>query len=53
MASGPEVNVFIPEAKLSVVARVIPEFGARVRTQGLAFSLTVVYAAKSLAHHPQ
>lgn len=48
---GPEFNIFIPQAKISIVARLIPEFGARVRTQGTSFALTVVYAAKSLAHH--
>jgi hypothetical protein len=48
---GPEFNIFIPQAKLSVIARLVPEFGARVRTQGTTFTLTVVYAAKSLAHH--
>jgi hypothetical protein len=48
---GPEFNIFIPQAKLSVIARLVPEFGARARTQGTTFSVTVVYAAKSLAHH--
>jgi hypothetical protein len=42
---GPEFNIFIPQAKISVIARRIPEFGARVRTQGTSFALTVVYAA--------
>jgi hypothetical protein len=48
---GPELNVFIPQVRLTVIARVIPEFGARVRTQGTTVSITVVYLAKSLARH--
>ena len=48
---GPEFSIFIPQAKITVIARLMPEFGARVRTQGTSFALTVVYAAKSLANH--
>ena len=48
-ALGPEMKVFIPQAKLTVIGRVMPEFGARVRTEGLSVSLSIVYIAKSFA----
>jgi hypothetical protein len=50
---GSEVNVFIPQARLTVIARVLPEFGARLRTQGTTISISVAYVAKSfVAHQP-
>lgn len=49
---GPEVNVYIPQARLAIVGRVIPEFGARLRTQGTTIVLTVAYTAKSLVAAP-
>lgn len=51
-ALGPEVNVYIPQAKLAIAGRVIPEFGARVRTQGTTITITAAYTLKSLARQP-
>jgi hypothetical protein len=49
---GGEVNVFLPKPKLLLGVRVVPEFGARNRTQGVSFLITVAYAAKSLVETP-
>jgi len=46
---GGEVNVYIPQVRVTLVGRVIPEFGARLRTQGTTFSFSAVYVARSLA----
>ncbi|MGH9145882.1 MAG: SphA family protein [Vicinamibacterales bacterium] len=46
-ALGGEINVFIPQAGLTVIRRVIPEFGARLRTQGTTVSISLAYVAKS------
>jgi hypothetical protein len=48
-ALGGEVNVFIPQINLTLVGRAIPEFGARLRTQGTTLSFSAVYMVKSLA----
>ena len=45
---GGEVNVFLPKAKLLPGVRVLPELGARNRTQGLAVLVTAGYQVKSL-----
>jgi hypothetical protein len=49
---GGEMNVFLPKPKLLLGARLVPEFGARNRTQGLTFLLTIGYQAKSLVKAP-
>ena len=49
---GAEVSVFLPKPKLLLDARVVPEFGAHTRTQGLSFLFTVGYQLKSLAKRP-
>jgi hypothetical protein len=36
-AFGPEFDVIIPKHKFNFLIRVLPEFGARSRTQGLTF----------------
>ena len=46
-AVGPEMKVFIPQAKLTVIGRVMPEFGGRLRTEGLSISVSAAYIAKS------
>lgn len=51
-AVGGEVNVFLPKSKLLLGARVLPEFGAHTRPQGVTFMFTVGYEAKSLARRP-
>jgi hypothetical protein len=43
---GGEVNVFLPKPKLLLGARVVPEFGARNRTQGTTVLITVAYQVK-------
>jgi hypothetical protein len=45
---GLEASVFLPKPKLLIDLRAIPEFGAKSRTQGWAFMLTLAYQAKSL-----
>ena len=49
---GGEVNVFLPKAKLLPGVRVLPELGARNRTQGLAVLVTAGYQVKSLIKVP-
>lgn len=49
---GGEVNVFLPTPKLLLGVRLVPEFGARNRTQGLTFLFTIGYQAKSLVKAP-
>lgn len=51
-AIGVEANVFLPKQKLLLGARVLPEFGARNRTQGRTVLITVGYQAKSLVKAP-
>jgi hypothetical protein len=46
-ALGPEFNIYIPKPRLTLLARYEPEFGARVRTQGQTFVLSIVWVAKS------
>ena len=45
---GVEGSIFLPKPRLLVDLRVVPEFGARNRTQRLTFLLTLVWQAKSL-----
>jgi hypothetical protein len=47
-ALGPEANVFIPGPRLTLLVRYLPEFGARNRTQGQTFVVSLVWVAKSL-----
>jgi hypothetical protein len=49
---GGEMNVFLPKPKLLLGVRLVPEFGARNRTQGLTFLFTIGYQAKSLVKMP-
>lgn len=51
-ALGPEVNVYIPQIKMAIAGRVLPEFGARVRTQGTTISISAAYTLRSLARQP-
>jgi hypothetical protein len=46
--AGLEGNVFLPKTKLLLDLRVVPEFGARNRSQGTTFLFTLAYQAKSL-----
>jgi hypothetical protein len=41
------MKLFIPQAKLTVVGRVMPEVGGRLRTEGLSISVSAAYIAKS------
>jgi hypothetical protein len=47
-AIGPEVSVFIPQPRLTLLFRYLPEFEATNRTQGQAFVISVAWIAKSL-----
>jgi hypothetical protein len=47
-ALGPELKVYVPQARLTLIGRVLPEFGARVRTRGTTVSITGVYTLKVL-----
>jgi len=47
-ALGPEANVFIPRPRLTLLFRYLPEFGARNRTQGQTFIISIAWVAKSL-----
>jgi len=49
---GLEGSIFLPKPKLFVGLRVVPEFGARNRTQGVTFMLSLAYQAKSLMKMP-
>ncbi len=50
--AGGEASVFLPKAKLLLDFRVVPEFGARNRTQGVTMLFTVGYQVKSLLKPP-
>ena len=45
---GAEANVFLPKPKLLLGLRVVPEFRAVNRTQGLTLTVTLAYQAKLL-----
>lgn len=49
---GVEANIFLPKPRLLLGARVVPEFGAHNRTQGLTVMITLAYQAKSLVRAP-
>jgi hypothetical protein len=49
---GGEINVFLPKPRLLLGARVVPEFGARNRTQGITYLFTIGYQAKLLVKAP-
>jgi hypothetical protein len=49
VALGPEVKVFIPQARLTVIGRVMPEFGAQLRTEGVSVSVSLAYVARSFS----
>lgn len=50
--AGGEVSVFLPKAKLLLGGRMVKEFGARTRTQGLTMIFTAGYQVKSLVRPP-
>jgi hypothetical protein len=45
---GGEASIFLPKPKLLIDARIV-EFGARNRTQGLTFLLSLGWQVRSLA----
>jgi hypothetical protein len=49
---GGEASIFLPKPKLLIDARVVPEFGARNRTQGLTFLISLGWQVKSLVKAP-
>jgi hypothetical protein len=49
-SAGAEGSLFLPKAKLLLDARLMPEFGARNRTEGTMFQFTVTYQWKSFAN---
>jgi len=51
-AVGLEGNVIMPKSGMVYGLRIEPEFGARNRTQGWTFLLTVAYQLKSLVRPP-
>jgi hypothetical protein len=51
-ALGPEFNILWPKQRISLTARYFAEFGARDRTQGQGFVISVAYVLKSLVHVP-
>lgn len=51
--AGGEVSVFLPKAKLLLDARVLAEFGAHTRTQGLTLMFSAGYQLKSLVKAPR
>ena len=51
--AGGEANVFLPKAKLLLGARVVEEFGAHTRTQGLTLMFSAAYQLKSLVKAPR
>ena len=51
-AVGVEANVIVPKTSMIYGLRIEPEFGARNRTQGWTFLLTIGYELKSLVKAP-
>ena len=49
---GGEASIFLPKARLLVGARLLTEFGAQTRTQGLTMLFSVAYQVKSLMKAP-
>ena len=45
---GGEASALFPKSKLFLDLRVVPEFGARDRTQGITFLVSIAYQVKSL-----
>ena len=52
-AAGGEASIFLPKAKLLLDARVMAEFGAHTRTQGLTMLFSAAYQLKSLVNAPK
>jgi len=50
---GLEGSLFLPKPEILFGLRIVPEFGARNRTQGVTFLLTLGYQAKSLMKMPE
>lgn len=46
--AGPEASILLPKTNLFLDLRVVPEFGARNRTQGVSWVLTIGSEVKSL-----
>ncbi len=51
-ALGPEFNIFLPQTRLTLLVRYLPEFGARNRTRGQTIVFSIVWVAKSLIKEP-
>jgi hypothetical protein len=51
--AGVEGSIYLPKPRILVDLRVVPEFGARNRTQGVTFLLTAVWQAMSLEKAPE
>jgi hypothetical protein len=51
-ALGPEFNILWPKQRIQLTSRYFAEFGARNRTQGQGFVISIAYIAKSLIHRP-
>jgi len=49
---GVEGSIYLPKPRLLVDLRVVPEFGARNRTQGFTFLISLAWQAKSLEKAP-
>jgi hypothetical protein len=49
-ALGPEFNIYIPKPRLTVLVRYEPEFGARLRTEGQTFVVSIGRVVKSFAN---
>jgi len=49
---GPEFNIYIPKPRLTLLVRYEPEFGARLRTEGQTFVLSIGWVAMSLVKQP-
>jgi hypothetical protein len=49
---GGEASRCLPKPKVLIDVRVIPEFGAVNRTEGLTFMVTLAYQARSLVKVP-
>ena len=50
---GVEGSLYLPKAGILVDLRVVPEFGARNRTQGITFLLSLAWQAKSWVKAPE
>jgi hypothetical protein len=51
--AGGEASIFLPKARLLLDARVVAEFGAHTRTQGLTMLFSAAYQLESLVKAPK